>query len=282
MISGNLYIVSTPIGNLDDISFRAVHILKTADIIACEDTRHTRKILNHYDIKNSLTSYHEHNENSKSQKLLKELIRGKNIALVTDAGTPCISDPGYKIVNLALKNGIRVVTVPGASSVISALTLSGLPTDSFSFFGFVPRTKKNISVLIDDIRYLKSTLIFFESPKRIKKTLNFFLDGLGNRNAALCRELTKLHEEVMHGTLEEIGKKIEMRDVVKGEICLVIEGFQEDKNGIREENLNLVHNKLKSLKNLNISMKDAVKVVSEDFNLSKKKIYQMALEIWDN
>ena len=279
---GNLYIVSTPIGNLSDITFRAVQILKNADIIACEDTRHTKKILNHYKIASKLTSYHEHNENTKSEKLLKDLKSGNDIALVTDAGTPCISDPGYKIVNLAIKNGIKVVTVPGASSVISSLTLSGLPTDSFSFFGFVPRTVKQISSLIDSIKFLKTTLIFFESPKRISRTLGYFQNGLGNRKAAVCRELTKIHEEVIHGTLEEIRNKIEMNDGIKGEVCLVIEGYQ-DNNGDRLNNdLSLITKRLKSLKNMKLSLKDAVKVVSQEFKLPKKQIYQKALEIWDN
>ncbi|MGI9533788.1 MAG: 16S rRNA (cytidine(1402)-2'-O)-methyltransferase [Thermodesulfobacteriota bacterium] len=279
---GNLYIVSTPIGNLSDITFRAIEILKYADIIACEDTRHTKKVLNHYNIKASTTSYHEHNEDSKSERLLKELLKGKNIALVTDAGTPCISDPGFKIVSHAIKNGVKVVTVPGASSVISSLTLSGLPTNSFSFYGFVPRTKKHIFSLIDNIKILKTTLIFFESPNRIIKTLNYFLDGLGNRNAAVCRELTKLHEEVIHGTLEEIIKKMEIKESIKGEICLLIEGFQENKRDELNDDLILVHNKLKSLKSLKISLKDAVKVVSQEINLPKKEIYQKALEIWGN
>ena len=279
---GNLYIVSTPIGNLSDITFRAVQILKCADIIACEDTRHTKKILNHYSIRKNLTSYHEHNENSMSKKLLKDLIKGKNVALVADAGTPCISDPGYKIVRLAIENDIKIVTIPGASSVISALTLSGLPTDSFSFLGFVPRTKKNITTLVDSIKFLRCTLIFFESPKRIRRTLSYFLDSLGNRNAAVCRELTKLHEEVIRGTLEEISQKIEKKDSVKGEICLVIEGYQGSKKNILNDDLILVDNKLKSFKNLEVSLKDAVKFVSQEFNLPKKKIYQQALKMWRN
>ena len=281
-MSGNLYIVSTPIGNLSDITYRAVQILKSADIIACEDTRHTKKILNHYDIKNKLTSYHEHNENSKSEKLLKDLKEGRNIALVTDAGTPCISDPGFKIIKLAIENGIEVVTVPGASSVISALTLSGLPTDSFSFFGFPPRTKKHIGLLIDEIKFLKSTLIFFESPNRVKKTLSNFLEGLGNRNAAVCRELTKIHEEVITGPLKQLLEKVEKKDVFKGEVCIVIQGFQDNKRATLNDELNLIPKKLKSLKDLDISLKDAVKVVSKEFNTPKKKVYQKALEVWSN
>ena len=207
---------------------------------------------------------------------------GSDIALVTDAGTPCISDPGYKIVKLAIKNGISVITVPGASSVISALTLSGLSTNSFSFFGFIPRTSQHINSLIEDIKFLKSTLIFFESPNRIKKTLKIFQEALGNRNAALCRELTKLHEEIIHGTIEEIRENINLKEGIKGEICLVIEGFKGDSKNKSNNESTLVDNRLKSLKKLKISLKDAVKVVSQEFNLQKKEIYQKALKIWDN
>ena len=166
--------------------------------------------------------------------------------------------------------------------MISALTLSGLPTDSFSFFGFPPRTKKHIGLLIDDIKFLKSTLIFFESPNRVKKTLSYFLEGLGNRNAAVCRELTKIHEEVITGTLKEVLQRIEKKDVFKGEICVIIEGFRDNKKATLNYDLTLISKKLQSLKDLEISLKDAVKVISKDFKISKKEIYQKALEIWDN
>lgn len=281
-MSGNLHIVSTPIGNLGDITFRAVQILQSADIIACEDTRHTRKILNHYKIEGRLTSYHEHNENTKSQKLIKYLESGKNIALVTDAGTPCISDPGYKIVNLAIQKGINVTVIPGASSVISGLTISNLPTDSFSFFGFPPRSEKGKGNLIDDIRFIKSTLIFFESPKRIKTTLRYFLQGLGNRNAAICRELTKLHEEVMRGTLKDLCEALEKKQTIKGEICLVIEGFQESKEDKLSRNLTLINKRLNAFKDMNVSLSDAVRETAREFGLPKKEVYRKALEIWSD
>lgn len=281
-MAGNLYIVSTPIGNLDDMTFRSIQILKSADIIACEDTRHTKKILNYYKIKNRLTSYHDHNESLKSAKLLKDLMNGKSVALVADAGTPCISDPGYKVVKMAIENGINVSTIPGVSSVISALTLSGLPADSFSFFGFAPRNKKAVTVLIDDIKFIKSTLIFFESPKRIRKTISYFLDRLGNRNAAVCRELTKLHEEVIRGTLEEINREIETRETVKGEICLVIEGFKEDRKVRISNDIAPLDKRLRLLKNMEISLSDAVKLTCHELNLPKRGVYQKALEIWDS
>ncbi len=279
-MSGNLYIVSTPIGNLGDITFRAVQTLQSADLIACEDTRHTRKLLDHYKIEGRLTSYHEHNENTKSQKLIKDLESGKNVALVTDAGTPCISDPGYKIVDLAVQKGMNVTVIPGASSVISGLTISGLPAGSFSFFGFPPRSEKGMEKLISDIRPVKNTLIFFESPRRIKKTLRYFLQGLGNRKAAVCRELTKLHEEVMRGTLEDLCETLEKKRTIKGEICLVIEGFQESKEDKMRRSLTLISDRLKSLRDMNVSLSDAVRDTARELGLPKKEVYRKALEIW--
>ncbi len=279
-MSGNLYIVSTPIGNLGDITFRAVQTLQSADLIACEDTRHTRKLLDHYKIEGRLTSYHEHNENTRSQKLIKDLESGKNVALVTDAGTPCISDPGYKIVDLAVQKGMNVTVIPGASSVISGLTISGLPAGSFSFFGFLPRSEKGMEKLISDIRSVKSTLIFFESPRRIKKTLRYFLQGLGNRNAAVCRELTKLHEEVMRGTLEDLYEALEKKRTIRGEICLVIEGFQESKEDKLNCSLTLISDRLNTLRDMNVSLSDAVRDTVRELGLPKKEVYRKALEIW--
>ncbi len=279
---GNLYIVSTPIGNLGDITFRAVQVLQSVDLIACEDTRHTRKILNHYKIKVRLTSYHEHNENTKSQKLIENLMRGMKVALVTDAGTPCISDPGYKIVDMAVQSGINVDVIPGPSSVVSGLIISNLPTDSFSFFGFVPRSEKGIRDIISDIKFIKSTLIFFESPRRIKKTLRYFLQGLGNRNAAVCRELTKLHEEVMRGTLEDLCEALEKKQTVKGEVCLVVQGFREDKEDKISRSLALIGSRLRFLRDMKVSLSDAVRDTAREFDLPKKKIYARALEIWDD
>ena len=218
-MSGNLYIVSTPIGNLDDISFRALKILKEVDIIAAEDSRISRRILEHYKIKNTFISYNNYNENKKYLHLIDILKDNKNIALVSDAGTPCISDPGYKIVNAAKIEGINVITIPGPSSVISALSISGLPSDKFYFEGFLPK-KKGRNKRFSYLEELDCTIIIFESPRRLFKTLNDIFDVLGNRVVAVCKELTKLHEDVKIGYLD---KMIPKEDIpLKGEYIILI------------------------------------------------------------
>ena len=218
-MSGNLYIVSTPIGNLDDISFRALKILEEVDIIAAEDSRISRRILEHYKIKNTFISYNNYNENKKYLHLIDILKDNKNIALVSDAGTPCISDPGYKIVNAAKIEGINVITVPGPSSVISALSISGLPSDKFYFEGFLPK-KKGRNKRFSYLKELDCTIIIFESPRRLIKTLNDIFDVLGNRVVAVCKELTKLHEDVKIGYLD---KMIPKEDIpLKGEYIILI------------------------------------------------------------
>ena len=218
-MSGNLYIVSTPIGNLDDISFRALKILEEVDIIAAEDSRISRRILEHYKIKNTFISYNNYNENKKYLHLIEMLKNNKNIALVSDAGTPCISDPGYRIVNAAKIEGINVITIPGPSSVISALLISGLPSDKFYFEGFLPK-KKGRNKRFSYLEELDCTIIVFESPRRLIKTLNDIFDVLGNRVVALCKELTKLHEDVKIGYL---GKMIPEGDIpLKGEYIILI------------------------------------------------------------
>ena len=218
-MSGSLYIVSTPIGNLDDISFRALKILKEVDIIAAEDSRISRRILEHYKIKNTFISYNNYNENKKYLHLIDILKDNKNIALVSDAGTPCISDPGYKIVNAAKIEGINVITIPGPSSVISALSISGLPSDKFYFEGFLPK-KKGRNKRFSYLEELDCTIIIFESPRRLFKTLNDIFDVLGNRVVAVCKELTKLHEDVKIGYLD---KMIPKEDIpLKGEYIILI------------------------------------------------------------
>jgi len=281
-MAGTLYIVSTPIGNLQDISARAINVLKDVDLIACEDSRHTKKLLSHFGIKTPLTSYHEHNEFSKSKKLIEELVGEKNIALVTDAGTPCVSDPGYRVVNLAIENRIKVVPIPGPSSVLAALATSGLPSDKFLFLGFLPKTKKLIEKICDKYEYEPYTLIFFESPKRIKKSLGYLLESLGNRKAALCRELTKLHEEIAYGSLGELTKNFVERDSIKGEITIIIKGSSEDKSVSSVNKETIISNRLETLNNLGLSLKDSVKVVCEDYDISKKTVYDKALKIWGN
>lgn len=218
-MSGNLYIVSTPIGNLDDISFRALKILEEVDIIAAEDSRISRRILEHYKIKNTFISYNNYNENKKYLHLIDILKDNKNIALVSDAGTPCISDPGYKIVNAAKIEGINVIAVPGPSSVISALSIAGLPSDKFYFEGFLPK-KKGRNKRFSYLEKLDCTIIIFESPRRLFKTLNDIFDVLGNRVVAVCKELTKLHEDVKIGYLDKLIPKEDIP--LKGEYIILI------------------------------------------------------------
>ena len=218
-MSGSLYIVSTPIGNLKDVTIRSLEILKTVDIIAAEDTRVTKKLLNHFGIKSNLISYNNYNENRKYQHLLNLLQNNKNIAIVSDAGTPCVSDPGYKIVNAANKSGINVITIPGPSSAIAALSISGLPSDKFYFEGFLPK-KKGRTKRLKYLKDLDGTIVIFESPKRLIRTLNDILDLLGNRVISLCKELTKIHENVTFGYLDDIIKKMDIN--IKGEYVILI------------------------------------------------------------
>ena len=225
---GILYIVATPIGNLEDITLRAVRILKEVDIIAAEDTRRTGILLRHYNIKTPLISYHEHNKYARGKQLLSKLNTGKRIALVSDAGTPGISDPGYYLINLALKSAIEVAPVPGPSAAIAALSISGLSTDSFLFEGFLPRKTNARRKRIETIKEERRTIIFYESPNRIRATLFDLLDICGDRETVLTRELTKVFEEVIRGKTSDIINKLEGRQI-KGEITLLLSG-KIDKN----------------------------------------------------
>jgi 16S rRNA (cytidine1402-2'-O)-methyltransferase len=220
---GALYIVATPIGNLEDITLRALRVLKEADLIACEDTRHTAKLLTRYGITTPRKSYHEFNEESRVSGLIRLLREGKNIALVGDAGTPLISDPGYKIVSACRKEGIAVIPVPGASAAIAALAASGLPSDSFFFAGFLPPRAAPRRRRLKELAGIPATLIFYEAPHRLLDSLKDMAAVLGSRRAALAREITKIHEEFLCGTLEEIFDALRARTEIRGEITIVIE-----------------------------------------------------------
>ena len=276
-MSGKLYIVSTPIGNLEDITLRALRILKEVDFIACEDTRTTGKLLSRYAIAKPLVSYHEHNELEKSKELVSFLMEGKNIALVSDAGTPGVSDPGYRLVKLASENGVEVLSIPGPSSAISALSVSGLPTSGFAFFGFPPRTKKHLTDFLLRIKSYPETLIFFESPKRVVKTLRVIADVLGDRGISLSREMTKLYEETIRGSVSEVLGEIEKRGEVKGEVTIIVEGASPESE---EADTEAVDTMLQSYKKKGLSLKDAVKIVSGETGYSKSKTYKRALSIW--
>ncbi|MBZ5723422.1 MAG: 16S rRNA (cytidine(1402)-2'-O)-methyltransferase [Acidobacteriia bacterium] len=221
-MSGRLYVVATPIGNLEDMTYRAVRVLREADVIACEDTRQTRKLLDHYGIRAPAVSYHEHNETERAGELAARLVAGAVVALVSDAGTPLVSDPGYRLVRAAIENGIPVEPVPGASAALAALAASGLPTDAFHFGGFLPSKPGARARALRALAEEPATLIFYEAPHRILETLEAIEQTLGTRPVVLARELTKLHEEFLRGTAAEIRGQLAARDALKGEITVLI------------------------------------------------------------
>ena len=221
--SGKLYLVSTPIGNLEDITLRALKALKDVDLIAAEDTRRTKKLLNYYQIKTPLTSYFEHSSLKKAQSLISQLKRGKDIALVSEAGTPSISDPGYKLTKLVIENNIKVVPIPGATALITALSASGLPTNSFIFEGFIPRKSGKRRNFFLSLRDQTKTLIFYESPRRLLSTLRDLLEVLGDRKIVIARELTKIFEEVIRGKASQVIERLEDK-TIKGEITILVSG----------------------------------------------------------
>ena len=222
-MTGTLYIVSTPIGNLEDITHRALRILQDVDLIACEDTRHTKKLLTHFGIDARTISYHDHNERERAQELLQRLQEGKNIAIVSDAGTPGINDPGFRLVRLAIDNNVPVVPVPGASALVAALVASGLATDEFFFGGFLPAKTNARRARLAELQSMSATLIFYEAPHRIAATLKDAYEVLGPRQAVVARELTKLHEEIARGLLNEISERFAANEQVRGEIVLLID-----------------------------------------------------------
>jgi 16S rRNA (cytidine1402-2'-O)-methyltransferase len=231
---GTLYIVSTPIGNMEDITLRALRILKEVDLIAAEDTRRTGLLLKHFGIQASLTSYFEGNELKKREFILAKLKEGKNVALVSDAGTPGVSDPGFRLIQLAIENQLSIIPIPGSSAVITALSVSGLPTDAFLFKGFLPHKSKKRRDLLKELENARETLIFYESPHRISETLRDILDILGEREIVLTRELTKVYEEIIRGNASEILNQVGDRRL-KGEITLVISGKTRKASRLRED-----------------------------------------------
>ncbi|HBO84447.1 MAG: 16S rRNA (cytidine(1402)-2'-O)-methyltransferase [Deltaproteobacteria bacterium GWC2_42_11] len=272
---GKLYIVATPIGNLEDITLRAIRVLKEVDLIAAEDTRHTRKLLNHYNIKTPLTSYFEHNEVTKSKLIISEIRNGKDVALVSDAGTPGISDPGYRLVKLAVENSIDVVPVPGPSAVISTLCASGLPTDSFVFEGFLPAAKGEADKLLLAVKGEKRTLIFFESPRRIVRTLETLLKIYGDTDIVIAREVSKLHEEFLRGKVSTILENMKLRRDIKGEVTVIIapvtEGYKTDTS--IEDDIIYYH------KNLGLPLKEVVSMIAKERGLQKREVYRKSIEI---
>ncbi|CDC06728.1 MAG: 16S rRNA (cytidine(1402)-2'-O)-methyltransferase [Clostridia bacterium] len=269
---GNLYIIATPIGNLEDITLRAIRILKEVDLIAAEDTRHTLKLLNHLEISKPLISYHRHNEEIRTEELIKELKTGKNIGLVSDAGTPGICDPGEEIIKKCIEESIKVVPIPGACAMINALITSGISTKEFIFLGFLPLNKKSRKEKLEEIKNANKTIILYEAPHKLKNTLNDLSDILQSREVVLARELTKIHEEYIRGTVKELMEKT---DNLKGEMILIIEKNNKD----NEEELNSLNNlTLEEHYNFyekrGLNKKEIIKKIAKDRNVSKNEIYQ--------
>ncbi len=266
---GTLHIVSTPIGNLEDITLRALRILREADLIVCEDTRQTRKLLDHFSISKPTLSYHDHNEQQRATELVERLERGETIALVSDAGTPLISDPGYRVVRAALDAGLAVVPVPGASAALGALAASGLPTDSFRFCGFLPPKSGQRRKVLEELEAEPVTLVFYEAPHRILESLDDIEACYGPRPVVVARELTKLHEEFLRGTAGEIRAVLAGRPSVKGEITLLIGKRAEpvhDETPLAEA--------VSRLESQGIARMDAIKQVAKARGLSKRDVYR--------
>ena len=273
---GVLYIVATPIGNLEDITVRALKILRDVDLIAAEDTRKSGKLLSHYRIKNRLVSYHEHNEKRRTPELVGQLLEGTSIALVSNAGTPCVSDPGYRLVAAAVANKIPVVPVPGPSAVMTAMSAAGLPTDSFVFIGFAPKKKGKRMKLLAELAFEPRALIFFESPRRILTFLEEVVSSIGDRPAVLAREMTKLHAEFIRGSVSEILETLEAKPEIKGECTLLVGGCQKEKAVGRAVVKAEITSALEKQKG---GLSDIAKTIAQKYGLSKKEVYEMALAV---
>jgi len=272
---GKLYIVATPIGNLEDITLRALRVLKEVDLIAAEDTRQTLKLLNHYEINKPLISYHRHNEETKSEILIEKLRNGENIALVSDAGTPGICDPGEEVIKKAIEDNIEVIPIPGACAMINALIVSGISTKEFEFLGFLPLNKKLRRQKLKEIENSSKTIIIYEAPHKMKTTLGELKEILKDRKIVLARELTKIHEEFIRKSIDELLSEI---DTIKGEMILIIEGNKIDTEECKNfDEISLEdHYKLYEEKGLN--KKEIIKQIAKDRNVNKNEIYMYFLE----
>ncbi len=269
-MAGCLYVVSTPIGNLEDITYRAVRTLKEADWIACEDTRTTKRLLDHYGIQTRTLSYHEHNEANRTEELIARLLGGEKGALVSDAGTPLLSDPGYRVVHAAVEAGIRIEAIPGPSALLAGLVVSGLPTDQFHFAGFLPAKQGQRSRMLESLADESATLVFYEAPHRILEALDDIATAFGERRIVVARELTKLHEEVLRGTATEIRTELAARDMIRGEFVLMVAKASEPAHDDTpaEEAVAL-------LVGAGMDRMDAMKTVARERGLSKREIYKL-------
>ncbi len=281
MSTGKLYLVPTPIGNLKDITLRALDVLKSVDEIAAEDTRTSLKLLNHFEIKKSLFSYHKHNEQGKSLDIINKLKDGINIALITDAGTPGISDPGSVIVERCIEENIEFEVLPGATAITTALVYSGLDTTKFMFRGFLPRENKERKPVIEEVKNVRDTIIFYEAPHRLLNTLEYLKENLGDRKIAICRELTKLHEEIYRGKISE-GIDFFGENRPRGEFVLVIEGKSEESIKAEKEaqwsSLSIEEHLIKVIES-GIDKKEAIKIVAKERGLAKKEVYKYSTSL---
>lgn len=279
---GNLYVVATPIGNLQDITLRALDVLRNVDYIACEDTRQTIKLLNHYEIKKKLVAYHKFNELSKSNFIIDDLKKGMDIAIVTDAGTPCISDPGYILIRKAREEGINVFALPGASAVVSALSVSGIDTTNFAFIGFLPTDNTKFNEEIDRIKDLSiNTFVLYESPKRIVKLFNKLITIFESATVYIASDLTKIHERGFYGKIEDVYEQIKNdANIEKGEYAIVIE--KKDKKVVEEGSISIEAMIVDTIVKNNCSVKEAIKKLNENNKkLKKNDIYEASLKLKD-
>ncbi|WP_446899874.1 16S rRNA (cytidine(1402)-2'-O)-methyltransferase [Clostridium sp. LBM24168] len=281
MEAGKLFLVPTPIGNLQDITIRALEMLKKVDLIAAEDTRQSLKLLNHFNIKKTLISYHKFNEKSKGRELIEKLKDGKNIAIVSDAGTPGISDPGSVVVKMCIQEGISFEVLTGSTAVTTALVYSGLDTSMFTFVGFLPRDNKNKRNIVEALKNRRDTLIFYESPHRLQNTLLFLKENLGNRKIAVCRELTKVHEEILRFTIDG-AIKYYSTNAAKGEFVLVVSGKSEEE--ILKDNEHIwenitIEDHIKMYMKKGLTKKESIREVSRTRHLPKSKVYKYSINL---
>ncbi len=271
--TGRLYLVATPIGNLEDITLRALRILKEVNLIACEDTRKTQKLLNHYEIRTPATSYHEHNEAQKAPQILQSILAGKDVALVSDAGMPLISDPGYRLVSLAVAQGISVVPVPGASALVAALAASGLPTEEFRFCGYLPPKRAARRKALAGYASTACTLVFYEAPHRLMETLQDAQEALGNRRIVLARELTKLHEEFIRGRISDVVEQLRGKPV-RGEFTLLV-APPDEAAGMPVQEVSLGERVAQIAREQRVSEKVALKLAARERGIPRREAYRL-------